>query len=315
MKTLRITPVLALALSAAVSAQQITLDVVADTFIDKSSPSTNYNGGLTLEVAKKGGVLGTPSDKRTLLKFDLSGISAIPLRSAKLQFPDVLGTGGVEVHRAQAAWGESTVTWSNQPSFSTEVEASFTSSPSTRTRTLDVTSAVQSWLDGAESNHGFVLTAFGSGASMWMGPLVTMFTREVGEPIQLVLEPDYLAEFGNPCGFDITASGAPMLGSSYTIRASGGAAGTTILTVGATQTAVPFLGGCSLLTSLEATVLMPSVSGEHEVTFPVSSSPTLVGTQVYHQAFRVKWVSSSVPWIRIPEWSASEGIAVTFYDV
>ncbi len=333
MFALRYTPLLALALALtqAVPAQQtqLTLGADADTYVDEASPNTNFNGTLSafqLQMASAPTLVSTFGDCRTLVSFDLSGISNIQINSATLRL-NPSGSGVVDVQRVTSSWQENSVVWNNQPTFDSQVMGSV-SVRAGQSRTVDVTATVQEWLSGAQPNHGFVLILQDAGP---LGAMASMPSREAQQGAKLVVNFDQFRDYGSSCGFQATTSGTPVPGSSFTIRGSGGRASTVpgrsdlaLLAVGTAMASLP-IGvsghtGCEFLTSMDVVVPMPFVNGEFEVTVPVPASPSLVGSTVYQQAIRAGWAYHTIRVlgrnVRVlrPELTVSQGIAVTISD-
>ncbi len=88
----------------------LTFTPVADTWVQQSSPTTNYGGQVTV------GVDGSPI-KDMLLKFDVAGLFGRSVQSATLRLycVDSSNVGG-EFHLVpDSSWTESGVTWNNAP--------------------------------------------------------------------------------------------------------------------------------------------------------------------------------------------------------
>lgn len=146
-----------LTVAGGVAAQTCTLTApTADTHVDEAGPDNTFGSATTLEVGSG------PSDRRTLVQFDLASCS-IPagarVSSAALKLH--LSTApsesrGYQAHRITASWEETATCWNNQPA----VAGSATSSASTGTTSgaalqLPVTADVQSFLEGTATNHGW----------------------------------------------------------------------------------------------------------------------------------------------------------------
>jgi PKD repeat protein len=87
---------------------------VADAYTKSDKPSTNYGTATTLRV-KNGGTSSTAYHQKSYLRFDVSGVAGT-VTSAKLRFyvNDPASNGGT-VYTTVNAWGETTITWGNQP--------------------------------------------------------------------------------------------------------------------------------------------------------------------------------------------------------
>lgn len=144
------------------------LSAAADTYADADLLNKDVNYGTATELHVKSLAL---ADKRSFLRFDLTPCS-IPsgarIKTARLDLflaaaPSTTRT--YEVRRVTAAWGETTLTSSNQPG----VAASATATASTGT-TSNVTVAwsvagdLQAFVDGTAINNGWRLADQSEGA-------------------------------------------------------------------------------------------------------------------------------------------------------
>lgn len=147
----------------------ITLTPSADSYVNESSPTTNYGSATTLRAD------GSPI-LTAYLKFDVTGITQ-PVTSAKLRlFANSNSISGHEVRSvADTSWGESTITYANAPAYGGVVASSgpFTSGQYVE---VDVTPLV--------SDNGTVSFAVtGSGATA-----ISYASRESANAPQLVLD-------------------------------------------------------------------------------------------------------------------------------
>ncbi|CAN96830.1 putative thrombospondin family protein [Sorangium cellulosum So ce56] len=137
-----------------VTIQRGTFGQVADTAIWALYPS--YNEGSSSYVHTG---LSNGAEKNALYRFELDSIP-YGATVASATFSTTLyssGTGEIRVHRINASWAESTVTWSSfADSFEPAVEATFLGA-SSGVATVDLTELVQAWVDGVHPNHGFLL--------------------------------------------------------------------------------------------------------------------------------------------------------------
>ncbi|MDC0682709.1 thrombospondin type 3 repeat-containing protein [Sorangium atrum] len=134
--------------------QRGTFGQVADTAIWALYPSYNEGSAPYLHTG-----LSSGAEKNALYRFELDSIPyGATVESAT--FSTTLyssGTGEIRVHRINASWAESTVTWSSfADSFEPAVEATFLGA-SSGVATVDLTALVQAWVDGVHPNHGFLL--------------------------------------------------------------------------------------------------------------------------------------------------------------
>jgi len=129
-----------------------------DTFISAAKSTVNYGSNASLVVQSGNG-------GNTLLQFNLAslptGISASQVNNARLRLfvSGFTSAGTFDVYLLNGSWNESTVTYSTAPALGSLV-ISNVNVPSTSKNTfieVDVTSALQQWISGAQSNYGLAL--------------------------------------------------------------------------------------------------------------------------------------------------------------
>ncbi len=145
---------------AAAPQELLTLNPVGDSTIDNSAKEQNFGTRSTLAVAWSGS--GTRLEKRSVIRFDLArvGTGCQVVDKATLHLSR-LATGdgssaNITAWRATETWAESTVNWYLQPG-STDPGALATVDDQAGDTTWDVTEVVQSWVDRAYGNYGFIL--------------------------------------------------------------------------------------------------------------------------------------------------------------
>jgi hypothetical protein len=127
--------------------------VVGDAYVNSAHPTTNYGNLSNLYVNSNG---------TTLIQFDLSALPAgttasqIGAASLKLYVNRINTSGLVNIAPVSSAWSESSVTFAAMPTPGSTV-ASFTPAVAQQFIVVDVTSLVQSWLNGT-ANNGIALT-------------------------------------------------------------------------------------------------------------------------------------------------------------
>jgi chitodextrinase len=91
----------------------VVLTPVADSYTNNVNTTTNFGSATTVRVAA--GLSGS-AVLNSYLKFDLSGVVGT-IQSATISFtPTTTGGTGFSIWRvADSTWGESTITWANQP--------------------------------------------------------------------------------------------------------------------------------------------------------------------------------------------------------
>jgi hypothetical protein len=108
-------------------------------------------------------VTGTGSGAifKSLIEFDLSTIS-IPTDQISLVtleiYASAVGTAGdVSLYPITAAWGETTVNFTNYPTFSATAADTLTIATAAQWYSFDVTEAVKNWHSGVVPNFGFAI--------------------------------------------------------------------------------------------------------------------------------------------------------------
>lgn len=140
-----------------------------DVFVYQFQPNMNLHaGGFENLLSTTATVSG--HDTRTLIKFDLTGVTLSGGETATLNLYviDTVAAGfGVSptpgapvttnAHLATAAWTEA-ATWNSQPSFNAGVAGSALVDGINKWISLDITTTLQAWLNDPSTNHGLVLT-------------------------------------------------------------------------------------------------------------------------------------------------------------
>jgi hypothetical protein len=143
-------------LTTTVHAQITPLD---DAYTDTAKPTTNYGKAITLDVAG--------STQTAYITFDLTSIpsgytgSSVAKASLKLYVNTVTTAGSFNVDYVNGSWTEATIDASNAPPPGATIAASV---PLVKAQALDyvvidITPAVQAWLNGTEPNYGIALVA------------------------------------------------------------------------------------------------------------------------------------------------------------
>ncbi len=146
-----------LLLMATVTYAQIT--PLGDSYTNTAAPTTNYGAKTLLDV--------DAATQITYIQFDLSSIpsgytgSNIAKASLKLYANAVTTAGSFNVDYVNGAWTEGTIDASNAPPPGTTIAASV---PVAKSQlhdyiVIDITSALQAWLNGTETNDGIALVA------------------------------------------------------------------------------------------------------------------------------------------------------------
>ena len=135
-----------------------------DTYIKGDQPSDNFGSDNKFEVRPDNG-----ADRRGLVKFNLSSIPAnATITSATLYLYEQSNKASqtTSLYRVTSNWDENTATWQSWSTPGGDFDSSisyFTFIPDRNNCmvTLDVTSLVQSWVNGTYLNHGLMLYSTG----------------------------------------------------------------------------------------------------------------------------------------------------------
>jgi len=132
---------------------------LGDSYTNTAKPTTNYGSATTLAV--------DGATEATFIQFNLASIppsASISQATLKLYVNSVTASGSFNVDYVNGSWAESTIDASNAPPLGTNIAANVnvTSSDKNQYILINVTSAVQAWLNGSETNNGIALVANGS---------------------------------------------------------------------------------------------------------------------------------------------------------
>jgi hypothetical protein len=151
------------------TARTFTFTAAADSYINESSPTTNYGTATQIRVD------GSPL-VRSFIRFNVQNVTGRITRVTLRVYANSASTAGYDVRNVTGTWSETTVTYNNAPSFGTAISSS--SRPSAGAWTsVDLTSLVTG--NGA---YNIALTTAGSTA-------VSLASRESGTNApQLIIE-------------------------------------------------------------------------------------------------------------------------------
>ncbi|UCE26704.1 MAG: DNRLRE domain-containing protein [Candidatus Coatesbacteria bacterium] len=124
-----------------------------DAYIDEGDSQENYGGAPYAYIGFVGGY-----ESRTLVLFDLSPYSGAKVTAATYaSFVDNLDNICHDNVLCSGArfWDEYTVTWDNDPGYTTDISLNFGQPVADDWLSLDVTEFVENWLDGTYTNYGF----------------------------------------------------------------------------------------------------------------------------------------------------------------
>ncbi|MFZ3264595.1 MAG: DNRLRE domain-containing protein [Terriglobales bacterium] len=174
----------------------------ADAYIDTASPSTNYGTSSVLDVE---------SSQTTYIQFNLSSIPSgytgadITKATLKLYVNAVTTAGNLNVDYVNGAWSENTIDASNAPpSGSTIAGVSLTTADTNKYILVDITSAVQAWLDGTEPSDGIALVG--------NSPLSASFDSKESTTTSHPAELDIVFSGGGGITGVLTSGGSGLMG-------------------------------------------------------------------------------------------------------
>jgi len=131
----------------------------ADSYTNTVDPTTNYGAKTLLDV--------DGASQITYVQFNLTSIpttASVSQATLKLYVNSVLTAGSFNVDYINSAWAENTIDSSNAPPLGTTIasQVALTTAEKNQYILINVTSAVQAWLSGSETNNGLALVANGT---------------------------------------------------------------------------------------------------------------------------------------------------------
>jgi len=131
----------------------------SDAYTNSATPTKNYGSTTLLDV--------DGASQITYIQFNLASIpsgASISQATLKLYVNSVTTAGSFNVDYVNGTWSEGTVDWNNAPPLGTAIASSVPVVTADKNQYLliNVTSALQAWLNGSETNNGIALVANGS---------------------------------------------------------------------------------------------------------------------------------------------------------
>jgi hypothetical protein len=128
----------------------------ADSYTNTATPTTNNGAKFLLDV--------DGASQITYIQFNLASIPAtasVSQATLKLYVNSVTTAGSFNVDYVNSAWAENTIDSSNAPPLGTTIapNVDVTTADKNQYILINVTSAVQAWLSGSETNNGLALVA------------------------------------------------------------------------------------------------------------------------------------------------------------
>ena len=129
-----------------VDASKVRIYAEADTYVQSSTPTTNY--GTQYGMLVKPSVNGS-ADRAAYVRFDLSPLAGKTVTSAKLTTESVISDGTtspstirVDAHSATGSWSETGLTYAGRPALGPTL-GSFTATRTKATASTDLTSSIK----------------------------------------------------------------------------------------------------------------------------------------------------------------------------
>ena len=131
---------------------------LGDAYTNTADPTTNYGAKTLLNV--------DGASEITYIQFNLSSIpggASVSQATLKLYVNSVITAGGFNVDYVNGGWTESTINATNAPGLGGTIASNVAITADKNQYILvNVTSAVQAWLNGSQTNDGIALVANGS---------------------------------------------------------------------------------------------------------------------------------------------------------
>jgi hypothetical protein len=129
---------------------------LGDAYINTAAPTTNYGAAALLDL--------NGAKQITYIQFNLASIpssASVSQATLKLYVNAVTTAGSFNVDFVSSAWSEGTINASNAPPLGAAIASnvSVTTADKNQYILINVTSAVQAWLNGSETNNGLALVA------------------------------------------------------------------------------------------------------------------------------------------------------------
>ena len=150
--------ILAGTLAAPTTSSAVLATLTDDAYTATGSPNANFGGNGALHV------IGTT--QRSYIKFNLAtnlpaGVTAADVAKATLTLwtNSVVTPGSFDVFPVTTGWSEAGITANTAPSLGSIVAAAIPVATKNDFVTVDVTTLVQAWISGSQSNNGIALAA------------------------------------------------------------------------------------------------------------------------------------------------------------
>ncbi|HEY4841988.1 MAG TPA: DNRLRE domain-containing protein [Terriglobales bacterium] len=236
-----------------------------DSYTNTADPTTNYGAKTLLDVES--------ALQTAYIQFNLSSIPAgytsadITKATLKLYVNTVTKAGSFNVDYVNGTWSEGTIDANNAPALGSTIAASvpLTTADKNQYILIDITTALQAWLNGTETNYGIALVG--------NSPLNASFDSKESTTTSHAAELDIVFAGGGGGGITgiTTASGSGLIG--------GGTSGTlnlSLLTTCSSGQVLSWSGSAWACTTVKGTGTVTSVgSGLGLTGGPITTRGTL----------------------------------------
>jgi hypothetical protein len=140
----------------AVSVSQAQITPSQDAYTNNADPTTNFGANGLLDV--------DGASQITYIRFNLASIPSgahVSQATLKLYVNAVTTAGSFNVDYVNGTWSENTITYSISPALSNTIASGVTITEAGKNQyiLIDVTPAVEAWLNGSQANDGLALVA------------------------------------------------------------------------------------------------------------------------------------------------------------
>ena len=170
---------------------KIRLYAQADTYVQSSTPTSNY--GTATGMLVKPSVNGSP-DRVGYLRFDLSALAGKTVTSATLTTESVISDGAtspstvrIDVHSATGAWTETGMTYPNRPVLGPTL-GGFVAERTKKTAATDLTGSVKSLADSGAGSLTLGLTQDSATSSALLATVSSRESSSKGAYIDVVVD-------------------------------------------------------------------------------------------------------------------------------
>ncbi len=229
-----------------VSGGTLTMNAVADSYVNDTSPTTNFGSSTSLRT-------DASPIQRSYLRFDVPTLSGSVISATVRVYANSAVSIGYTVHGTSGGWGETTITFSNAPSFGNSVGNSGAITANSWTQ-VDVTTLVT----GA-GQYNFVMNTTSSTA--------TSFSSRTGaNPPQLIIKMGSSLSPTPPSTATNTPTNTPTITATRTM--------TALPTLTAIPTNTPTATATRTMTALPTLTAIPT----NTPTATATPTPTLTPT-------------------------------------